>query len=58
MSLKEVRLKLNMSQSEFASYLNIPVANICHWEQGYRNPPDYVVGLIKRVVSLEQNIDI
>lgn len=62
MTIKELRLKTNMSQSEFAAYLNIPIANIQHWEQGYRNPPAYVLDLVKRIIEndgyLPKSIDI
>ena len=30
MTIKEIRKKLNMSQSEFANYLEIPIVNIQH----------------------------
>lgn len=56
MTLKELRLKLKMSQVEFAEYLHIPVANIRHWEQGFRTPPDYVVDLVNRIVQLEHDL--
>lgn len=56
MDLKEMRLKLNMTQKEFAGYIGIPVANISHWEQGYRKPPAYVVNLVARVIRVESNL--
>lgn len=51
--IKEWRLRLCMTQKEFAAYLDIPLQRIQHWEQGFRNPPEYVVLLIKRILSYE-----
>ncbi|AYE38434.1 XRE family transcriptional regulator [Companilactobacillus zhachilii] len=36
--LKSIREDKNMTQSEFAEYLNIPVTTYASWEQGNRNP--------------------
>ncbi len=56
-AIKELRDTTNMSQSRFATYLGIPVANIQHWEQGVTNPPNYVVSLITRVMQSDGYID-
>ena len=50
-TIKALRDTTGMSQSKFALYLGIPVANIQHWEQGKTNPPDYVASLISRVMK-------
>ncbi len=50
-AIKELRTTTHMSQSRFASYLGIPVANIQHWEQGVSSPPTYLVSLITRVMK-------
>ena len=52
-AIKELRSTTNMSQSKFASYLGIPVANIQHWEQGVSNPPNYLISLISRVMRYD-----
>ena len=52
--IRELRSELKFSQSEFANYLNIPVANVQKWEQGVSSPPKYVLGLIKRVIKFEK----
>ncbi len=49
--IKELRTTTKMSQSRFASYLGIPVANIQHWEQGVASPPGYLISLITRVMK-------
>ena len=50
-AIKELRTTTHMSQSRFATYLGIPVANIQHWEQGVASPPTYLVSLITRVMK-------
>lgn len=55
--IKELRDTTNMSQSRFATYLGIPVANIQHWEQGVTTPPGYVVSLITRVMKSDGYLD-
>ena len=50
-TIKELRNTTKMSQSKFAMYLGIPVANIQHWEQGVSTPPSYLVALISRVMK-------
>ena len=50
-TVKELRKMTNMSQNKFASYLEIPVANIQHWEQGVSAPPSYLIALISRVMK-------
>lgn len=57
MTVKEIRSKLGLSQKEFAEYMNIPKRTIQSWEQNYRNVPDYVMGLILRILKLENKID-
>ena len=47
MSIKDLRLRTNLSQTKFADVVGIPVRTIQKWEQGERTPPDYVVKLIE-----------
>lgn len=56
-AVKELRSTTNMSQSKFATYLGIPVANIQNWEQGINNPPNYVISLISRVMKHDGYIE-
>ena len=51
--IKELRQSTRMSQSEFAQYFGISVRNIQEWEQGRKNPPPYLVGLLERILKLE-----
>jgi DNA-binding transcriptional regulator YiaG len=52
-SIKELRQKLGMSQSKFASYMNIPLPNIQKWEAGRTAPPEYVFCMILRILKSE-----
>ena len=56
-AIKELRSATKMSQSRFATYLGIPVANIQHWEQGVATPPNYLVSLISRVMRNDGYIE-
>lgn len=49
-SVAEIRHALSMSQSCFSAYAGIPLRTLQSWECGFRNPPEYVLSLIKRVV--------
>lgn len=56
MTVKEMRAKTGLSQSKFATFLGIPVYNISNWEQGVHQPPEYVRGMIERILRLEHMI--
>lgn len=51
-SIKNIRKEMNLSQPAFAAKFNIPLRTVQNWEGGYRNPPIYVIELIR------DNIDI
>lgn len=51
--MKEFRLSTGMSQSKFAEYFGLSVRNIQEWEQGRKNPPPYLLDLLKRIWKLE-----
>lgn len=53
MSIQEMRLGTGLSQSKFAKMFDIPVATLKDWEQGRRNPPVYVVKMIKTILELK-----
>lgn len=53
MKIKELRDLTGMSQSQFAAYFGISVRTIQQWEQERRQPPEYLVGLLKRILDLE-----
>ena len=51
--MKEFRLSTGLSQSKFAEYFGLPVRSIQEWEQGRKNPPSYLLELLKRIWNLE-----
>ena len=53
MKIKELRLLTGMSQREFATYFDISVRNIQEWEQERKQPPPYLVNLLKRILEHE-----
>lgn len=57
MTTKELRLSARMTQREFAGYFNIPLRTIENWETGKRNPPEYVVELIRYKIEKEEDMN-
>ena len=56
--IHDLRVSQNMSQSQFASYFDIPVSTLQDWEHGRRIPPKYVPKMMQRIIYLEQQIDL
>ena len=46
MTIKELRLRTNLSQRQFAKEINIPLSTLQHWEQDYCSPPRYLIPLL------------
>lgn len=53
MKIKELRKLTGMSQSKFAAYFGISVRTLQEWEQERKEPPTYLVGLLKRILDYE-----
>ena len=53
MTINELRAMTGLSQSKFASLFGISVRTLQDWECGRRRPPEYVVGMIERILVLE-----
>lgn len=51
--IKELRKQTGMSQSQFATYFDIPVRTLQDWEQERRQPPEYLVRLMERLLRYE-----
>lgn len=45
--ITEVRRKLKMTQTQFATAFGISVSTLRNWEQGHRNPTGAAITLIK-----------
>ena len=46
-----MRLQTVLSQSKFAKMFDIPVSTLKDWEQERRNPPVYVVNMIRTILE-------
>ena len=53
--MKNIRVKVGMSQSEFASAFGISVSTLRHWERGDRNPQGPALVLLN-VVAKEPDV--
>lgn len=46
MNIREMRMKLGDTQSEFAVRYGIPFRTVQNWETGLRKPPEYIMTLL------------
>lgn len=53
MNIKELRTKTRMTQSQFATFFNIPLPTLKKWEQGQRQCPVYLLELIEYKLKIE-----
>lgn len=56
MSIKEMRTKTKMTQTQFGNYFNIPMRTIQNWETKKSNCPIYIEELIKYKLEKEKII--
>jgi putative transcriptional regulator len=54
MTIKELRERTGLSQYKFAEKFKMGTANISHWEQEIRKPPEYVTYMMERILDLEK----
>lgn len=47
MTIKEIRALTGLSQVKFCEKYRIPLNTFARWEQGKREPPDYLVELLE-----------
>lgn len=47
--IKELREKMKATQSDFSEYFEIPLKTVQGWEQGRRNPPNYLVKMMYKL---------
>lgn len=52
-TVKELRKETGMSQGKFAAYFGIPARTLQEWEQEKRNPQEYVVDMMERILKNE-----
>lgn len=51
MKVRELRLQTGLSQSKFAKMFDIPVSTLKDWEQERRNPPAYIVNMMRTILQ-------
>ena len=51
MNIKEIRFISGLSQQAFSDKYKIPKRTIENCEGGKRNPPEYVIKLLERIVK-------
>lgn len=50
MNTKEIRELLGISRAEFSRRYGIPIRTLENWDAGTRQPSDWVLNLLERVV--------
>lgn len=53
MNIKDMRIELGDTQSEFAARYNIPFRTIQNWESGVRKPPEYIMELLEQRIKTD-----
>lgn len=53
MNIREMRIALGDTQSEFAARYHIPFRTVQNWETGKRTPPEYLIRLLERRVNAD-----
>lgn len=56
MTIREIRALTNLSQPQFCEKYHIPLPTLRKWEQGKREPPDYVIELLEFRVREDLNM--
>ena len=51
MTIKELREKTGLSQSQFATKYKVSIRQIQTWEQGIRNVPESTLYLLERCIK-------
>lgn len=51
MNIREMRMRLGDTQSEFAARYKIPFRTIQNWEAGVRKPPEYIIHLLEQRIK-------
>ena len=51
MGIRELRLQTGLSQSKFAQMFEVPVPTLKDWEQQRRNPPAYVINMMRTILQ-------
>ena len=52
--IKEIRKATGLSQSKFAAKFNISIRTLQEWEQGRKEPAEYVIKMIEKIIEMEE----
>ncbi len=55
-TIKGLRQKTGLSQSQFARKFHLSVRTLQQWEQNRRETPEYVIYMISRILELENKL--
>lgn len=53
-TIHDIRTSYGLTQAAMAERFGIPKRTIEDWDAGRRNPPDYVIRMILRLLELEK----
>ncbi|MDO4962093.1 MAG: helix-turn-helix transcriptional regulator [Eubacteriales bacterium] len=53
MNIRDMRIQMGDTQSEFADRYNIPFRTIQNWENGVRKPPEYIMELLEQRIRAD-----
>lgn len=56
-TIKELRQAAGMTQKEFSDFFSIPSRTVEAWDMGERQPPQYVMELIKYKLEKERMVE-
>lgn len=56
MNSLEIREILGISRAEFSRKYNIPIRTLEDWDAGRKNPPEYVLEMLERIVREDKEV--
>lgn len=51
--LKELRKATGLNQTNFGALFGIPMRTVQNWETGLREPAEYIVNMIEKILTYE-----
>lgn len=55
MTIKEVRKRTGLSQSQFAKKFDIPIRTLQSWECNQAIPKDYILNMMNQILDFEES---
>ena len=56
MNSLEIREILGISRAAFSRRYNIPIRTLEDWDAGRKNPPEYVLEMLERIVREDKEV--